>query len=175
MSYLYWTPLVATLRAAAWLEEFNIRQVCDIGSGVGKFCVVAALAGRARFIGIEQRARLVAVARELARTFGVAERVTFVHGNFGEGSVPDADAYYFYNSFGENLFEADDCLDVEVELSETRYVADIAAAECMLRGARLGTYLLTYNGFGGEVPNSYSEVRIDRELPCVLSLWQKTT
>jgi len=175
ISYLYWTPLVAALRAAEWLDELDIRRVFDIGSGVGKFCVVAALAGHARFIGIEQRVRLVAVARELARTFGVAERVEFIHGYFDERFVPEADAYYFYNSFGENLFDADDWLDADVELSDRRYLADIAAAERMLRDARIGTYLLTYNGFGGQVPNGYSQVRVDLELPCVLCLWQKTS
>jgi len=175
VSYLYWTPLVAALRAAEWLDELDIRKVMDIGSGVGKFCVVAALAGNAHYVGIEQRARLVAAARGLARTFGVADRVEFIHGNFDEKFVPDADAFYFYNSFGENLFDPDECLDADVELSDARYLADIAAAERMLRDARVGTYLLTYNGFGGEVPDGYSEVRVDRELPCMLCLWQKTT
>jgi len=163
------------LRAAEWLDELDIRKVMDIGSGVGKFCVVAALAGNAHYVGIEQRARLVAAARGLARTFGVADRVEFIHGNFDEKFVPDADAFYFYNSFGENLFDPDECLDADVELSDARYLADIAAAERMLRDARVGSYLLTYNGFGGEVPDGYSEVRVDRELPCMLCLWQKTT
>ena len=174
VSYQYWTPLVTAIRAAEWLDELNIRRVFDVGSGAGKFCVAAALAGRAHFVGIEQRARLVTAARELARTFDVADRVEFVHGNFDERFAPDADAYYFYNSFGENLFDADNCLDADVELSEDRYLADIAAAERLLRDAPIGTYLLTYNGFGGEVPESYSEVRVDRELPCVLCLWKKT-
>jgi len=174
VSRQYWTPLAAAVRAAAWLDELNVRTVFDVGSGAGKFCVAAALAGRAHFVGIEQRARLVAVAADLARTFGVSERVSFAHGTFPDALVADADAYYFFNSFGENLFDPEHRLDEDVELSPSRYQADTIAAERVLRQTRVGTYLLTYNGFGGFVPDSYSEVRVDRELPCVLRMWRKT-
>src|SRR5688572_31833715 len=55
----HWTPLVAALRAAQWLDEAGVRTVVDIGSGAGKFCVAAALAGHCRFKGLEHRRRLV--------------------------------------------------------------------------------------------------------------------
>jgi SAM-dependent methyltransferase len=169
----YWTPVAVAVRAAEWLGEAGVRRVLDVGSGAGKFCIAAALAGDAYFVGIEQRARLVDAARELARTFGVGDRVQFVHGLFDGAPSPDADAYYFYNSFGENLFEVENRLDEEAELGAGRYRDDVVAAERMLRRAPIGTHLLTYNGFGGMVPDSYSEVRVDRELPCVLRMWRK--
>ena len=71
----HWTPLAAVLRVAEWLNDFAIGSVLDIGSGVGRFCVSAALACPARFIGIEQRPNLVAEASRLAQAFGVADRV----------------------------------------------------------------------------------------------------
>ena len=37
-----------------------------------------------------------------------------------------------------------------------------------------GTYLLTYNGFGGAVPRTYEQVRVDRDLPNVLRMWRQT-
>jgi len=169
----YWTPMAVALRAARWLDEFGVRKVFDVGSGTGKFCVVAALASKASFVGVEQRTRLVAAASELARLFGVNDRVMFVHGLFDSSLSADADAYYFYNSFGENLFEAENRLDEDAELGAERYRHDVVTAERMLREAPSGTYLLTYNGFGGMVPASYCEVRVDRELPCVLRMWRK--
>jgi SAM-dependent methyltransferase len=171
-SQQYWTPLAVAKRAAQWLAELGVRRVFDVGSGAGKFCVAAALACDAQFVGVEQRPRLVAAARELALVFGVSDRVKFVHGRFDRLS-PSTDAYYFYNSFGENLFDAENRLDEDVELSAGRYRDDVVAAERMLREAPTGTHLLTYNGFGGMVPDSYSEVRVDRELPCVLRMWRK--
>lgn len=169
----YWTPVVAAVRAAEWFEQLNIGTVVDIGSGAGKFCVVAALAGHARFTGLEQRPRLVSAARNLAHALELNERVTFVHGTLGESHVPEADAYYLYNPFGENLFGPDDHLDQEVELGYARYLRDIAFVEQLLRDAPIGTHLLTYNGFGGQVPATYHEVFVDRALPNVLRLWRK--
>lgn len=174
VSRRYWTPLVVAMRVAQWLERYDVRSVVDIGAGAGKLCVAAALAGRTHFIGLEQRARLVGAARDLARVFEVSDRVAFLHGALGETIVPETDAYYLYNPFGENLFGPEDFLDEEVELGDERYLRDIAAVEDLLRQAPVGTYLLTYNGFGGEVPPSYSEVRVDRDLPNVLRMWRKT-
>jgi len=169
----YWTPLAAARRTAEWLDQLQIHTVLDIGSGAGKFCVVAALACRARFTGIEQRTRLVAAARDLAQLFEVHDRVTFVRGTFGDSAPMVADAYYLFNPFEENLFEPDDRLDGDVELGKARFARDIAATEQLLSDARVGTYLITYNGFGGRVPTCYRELRVDRNLPNVLRLWRK--
>lgn len=170
----YWTPLAVALRAAAWFYELDVRTVADIGSGAGKFCVAAALAGRCYFTGLEQRPRLVTAARTLARFFKVDNRVCFVEGTLGDIAPPIADAYYLFNPFGENLFNQDDCIDDSVELSNERYVRDIAAMEDLLHRASVGTYVLTYNGFGGRVPYSYDEVRVARDLPKLLRMWRKT-
>ena len=171
----YWTPLEVAVRVAEWLEQLHIRSVVDIGSGAGKFCVATALAGSARFTGLEQRARLVTAARDLARVFGLDDRVTFVHGALGLGPVPEAEAYYLYNPFGENLFGEEDHLDEDVELGASRFARDVQIIEGLLRDAPVGTLLVTYNGFGGEVPSSFHEERVDDTLPNVLRLWRKTT
>jgi len=172
VSAQYWTPLRVAVRVAIWLEELEIRSVADIGAGVGKFCVVGALASRCRFIGLEQRVRLVTAARSLASAFQVAERVDFLEGALGQVAAPLADAYYFYNPFGENL-HFDGHLDDDVELGEARYDRDVEAAGDLLRQAAAGTYAITYNGFGGRMPESYYLLRADRRLACELCLWRK--
>jgi SAM-dependent methyltransferase len=172
VSFQYWTPVAVAARAAAWLDDLGVRTVVDIGSGAGKFCVAAALASSADFLGIEHRPRLVAAARALAQVFGVEERVRFEYATFGEVPAPPADAYYLYNPFGENLFD-DDQLDDTVELSARRFERDVAATEWLLASAPRGTYLLTYNGFGGQVPDGWREVRVADDLPTTLSLWAK--
>jgi len=169
----YWTPLGVAAKAAAWLDEFGVRTVVDIGSGAGKFCVASALAGHCEFVGLEQRSHLVGTARELAKSFECDDRVSFHHFEFGTAPAPRADAYYLYNPFGENLFCYQDHLDDYVELSEFRYARDVAAARALLESAPIGTYILTYNGFGASVPTSYLEVRCSREFPSVLRLWRK--
>src|SRR5712691_2830027 len=173
VSSQYWTPLVVAKRAAEWLDDLKVRTVVDIGSGAGKFCVAAALAGRCRFTGLEQRTRLVASARTLARRFEVDDRVSFVEGTLGDIATPVADAYYLYNPFGEYLFGSKEHFDSDVERSDERYKRDVAAVQDLLQRARFGTCVLTYNGFGGRVPSSYQQICVDNELPNELRLWRK--
>lgn len=175
VSHQYWTGLAVAQRAAAWFSELGVHTVADIGSGVGKFCIAAALFGRCRFMGLEQRPWLVAAARNLAQLFRVDDRVRFITGAVGATAPPRAEAYYFYNPFAENLFPPSDRLDDNVELGQARYARDIAIAEDFLRRVPVGTFILTYNRFGGRIPGGYEEVRIARDLPAVLRMWRKAS
>jgi hypothetical protein len=169
----YWTPLTVAKRAMEWLEDLGIRTVVDIGSGAGKFCVASALFGKCRFIGLERYSSLVIFARALADLFDVNDRVSFVAGSLGAGPTPVADAYYFFNPFGEYWLGADHPLEARAELTESRHPDGVAAAEDLLRRVPVGTWILTYNGFGGRVPAGYELVRVDWELHGVLRLWRK--
>lgn len=165
-----WTPLIVALTAASWLMESGARKVVDIGAGPGKFCVAAALAGSCELVGLEQNERFVAVARSLARLFGVQSRASFVHARLDEDSLPECDAYYIYNPFAQHLFDPGGAAASNYE----RYRRDVMIAQDIFRRARDGTIVLTYNGFGGRMPSSYEACRVDRELPCVLRMWRKT-
>lgn len=169
----YWTPVRVATRAAQWLNYFGAHSVVDVGSGVGKFCVAAALGVECQFIGIEHRSRLVTAARALARTFEVEDRVNFVQSTMTDVGWPKADAYYLYNPFGENLCSYEYQLDREVELGIDRYKRDIAEAERFIEHAPRETFLITYNGFGGRIPDSYEQIAIDRDLPYELRMWRK--
>ena len=168
----YWTPVAAAKRAAEWLNDLKIRTVVDIGSGAGKFCVVAALVGQCRVTGLEQRRSLVASARALVQLFELRDRVSFVHGALGAMATPSADAYYLYNPFGHYFFGPDHA-DPSVESSVTRQAQDVATVEALLRQAPIGTYVVTYNGFGGRGPATYTLIRVDDTLPNPLTLWRK--
>jgi len=169
----FWTPLEVVTQATTWLEELGVRSVVDIGSGVGKFCVAGALASSCSFVGIEQRPQLAAVARNLARLFGLENRVSIIEGRFGEVGTPSADCYYFYNPFEENLFPADEALDVNVELSAERFRRDVRYFRALVAQLPIGAYVLSYNGIGGRIPECLAEVRVQRELPAVLRLLRK--
>ena len=169
----YWTPLAVAKRAAEWLEALGIRTMVDIGSGAGKFCVAGALFGKCRFIGLEQYSSLVTSARALADLFDLTDRVSFVVGALGSVTTPVGEAYYFFNPFGDYWLGADYPLEAGAELTDTRHTDDVAAAEDLLRRAPVGTWILTYNGFGGRVPAGYELIRVDWELSGVLRLWRK--
>lgn len=173
VSNWFWTPVAVARQAASWLSDFGARSVMDIGSGAGKFCVVAAASAELQVVGLEHRPNLVMASRSLAQRCGVAPRVTFVDGALGRVPLPRVDAYYFFNPFGENLFGSKDCLDEEVVLTSQRYWDDLAATEALLDEAPVGTLVITYNGIGMNLPPTFVLRRVDRELPCLLKLYEK--
>jgi hypothetical protein len=174
LSAQHWTPLAVAARAAEWLEACNVRTVLDIGSGVGKFCVAAALASRCHFTGLEQRGHLVGYARALARTFGVQDRTYFIHGTLADARLPTVDAYYLYNPFGEHTLEPAERIDDHVALGEDRSARDQSLLQALLSRAPAGTYTLTYDGSGGDMPGGYRKLWVARDLPNELCLWRKT-
>jgi hypothetical protein len=75
--------------------------------------------------------------------------------------------------FGEYCLGADYPTEADADVRGTRWADDIAAAEDLLRSVPAGTWVLTYNGFGGPMPAGYELVRVDWKLAGVLRLWRK--
>lgn len=172
VSSVFWTPVSVALRVAELLVVDCATRVLDVGSGVGKFCVVGALATGASFTGIEHRAHLVAIARDAARRTGA--RATFIDGRLASDSLADIDAIYFFNPFAENAFPPEDHLDHEVELSLDRALFDVELAERLLAGAKIGTRVATYHGFGGDMPPTYELQLTEPHRTDQIELWVKT-
>jgi predicted RNA methylase len=166
----FWTPLSVVACVARWLDELGVDNVVDIGSGVGKFCIAGALASRCRFSGIEQRRDLVQIGRGIVDALGL-EQVELLEGEFGEVRPPAATCYYFFNPFGESLLQYH--LDDRVEVSASRTLRDIYAAEQLLSQAPSGGFVITYNGFGGTLPPGYELVRSSADFPCALHMSRK--
>ncbi len=170
-SRVHWTPVAVAAHAARLLADRPGATILDVGSGVGKFCLVAAATVRARIRGIEQRAHLVDIARTAAAKLQV--EVEFVHGTLDTQDPTAVDGIYLFNPFAENLSPMRDRIDDSVELSPERFRRDVAATERFLRGARVGTRVVTYCGFGGAMPEEY--VLNHREWHgSNLELWVKT-
>jgi hypothetical protein len=53
LSPQHWTPVRIARRAAELLTLSGAKRILDVGSGVGKFCIVGALTTEAQFVGIE--------------------------------------------------------------------------------------------------------------------------
>jgi hypothetical protein len=169
-SNVHWTPVVVALRAATLLADRRKARLLDIGSGVGKFCIVAAAAFGARVRGIEQRAHLVGVATRAAARVGVD--VAFDIGTLASCDPLAFNGVYLYNPYAENLCSFTDQIDETVELSEARYRRDVDATERFLAAARVGTKVVTYCGFGGRMPPEYALVLRER-YGGMLELWEK--
>jgi predicted RNA methylase len=171
VSARYWTPVSVALTGADWLRTANCQSLLDVGSGPGKFCIIARLAAGCAVSGIEQRLGLVHTARAAALSYEA--EVHFEQGTIEQVDPGRADAFYFFNPFGENHYASGDRFDEEVELSNERYVRDLAIAEGWLDRASRGTCVLTYHGFGGRIPDTYSLVRRQTTRSGVLRFWVK--
>jgi SAM-dependent methyltransferase len=173
VSSQYWTQVGVAIRAGRWLESLGARTVLDVGSGVGKFCVVAALSTEMTFTGLEQRAHLVEEARANAKRFQISERVAFVQGTLESVDFTAFDGLYFYNPFGENVFARSDRLDDSVEVSRARFERDVAEVTTLLRKMPVGSCMVTYNGCGARIPDSFELVRARPAHTNLLRLWHK--
>ncbi len=170
-SSVHWTPVEVAVRAAKLLAVEPGASLLDIGSGVGKFCIVAAAAVDARVRGIEQRPHLVEIAQRAAGRVRVD--VTFTTATFTPADARGVDGIYLFNPFAENVCSSADSIDVTVERSLSRFERDIALAEDLFREARLGTRVVTYCGFGGQLPPGYTLATRER-CAGTIELWVKT-
>lgn len=165
----HWTPVAVAKFAAEYLVDKPYKKVLDIGSGAGKFCLVGAASTTGMFYGVEQRASLVKLSKKIVDKYDLAN-VEFIHSNINEISFSDYEAFYFYNSFYENIDSScsiDKTILPERELfySYSKYVKE------QLEQTPIGTRLVTYWSNGEEIPDSFKLEYIACE--GVLILWQK--
>lgn len=169
----YWTPVDVARRTARIFNGLGARRILDVGSGPGKFCVVAAAcAPRLSLVGVEHRPHLVAVARLLGQKLG-AERVAFQLGDATRVRWSEFDGFYVFNSFAENRFAVEDQFDRTVELSRRRCIADLLRVERCLAAAPVGALLVTYHGLGGPIPGSYERLHVEAAGTGWLQVWRR--
>ncbi len=166
----HWTPLLVAQKAARFLATKNGARILDIGSGVGKFCLVAAqYRPNVSFYGIEQRQSLVYYAKKVKDILQI-ENAEFYQGNFTQINFLDYDHFYFYNSFYENLVGTDK-IDHNISYSSELYQYYTGYLYKQLERMREGTRLVTFHSLGEEIPPSYLTVGV--ELENQLKFWIK--
>ena len=152
-SRLHWTPVAIARRAAQWLVARPGTRVLDVGAGVGKFALVGSLVTDGIFYGIEQRKHFVDAAQAVARGIG-AKRAHFLHGNMMALDWGMFDAFYLYNPFLEDL-ESFEPRDNTSDVKRDFLGAYIDFVQQRLLRAPVGTRVVTFHGFGGDLPSCY--------------------
>jgi len=157
LSNTHWTPVAVARKAAEFLVEGVHTRVLDIGSGAGKFCVLAAGFTEGEITGVERRENLVLLSRKLAVRHQVPN-AKFIHADITEIDFNQFDSFYFFNSFEENInltdkLNASDSIDPEQYEHYCKYLHN-----CFDQ-AKIGARVVTYCGEGKEIPDSYTLVR----------------
>lgn len=170
LSRRHWTPVEIVRKAGAFLANAPGKKILDIGSGVGKFCIVGAqLFPEAVFYGVEQRQELYNYALSAKDTMQ-KQNVDFIHGNFTQLDLGEYDNFYFYNSFFENLDDSDR-IDHQIDYSTSLYVYYSRYLFKQLDNRPSGTRLVTFHSLEDEIPNDYQLV--DVSVDFLLKMWVK--
>jgi hypothetical protein len=168
LSRRHWTPISIAKTAARFLAHQPGKKILDIGSGVGKFCLVGArFYPESTFFGIEQREELHQQAME-AKEVMQAHNAHFIHGNFTQTDLSAYDGFYFYNSFFENLVDQDQ-IDDKVEQSTSLYNYYSRYLFKKLTSSASGTRLVTFHSLEDEVPPCFQLV--DTSMDLMLKMW----
>lgn len=155
----HWTPLSVAKEAATFLAVGDSPRILDIGSGVGKFCLVGAhFFPSAFFAGVEHRGSLHAIATKLSIKLGLSN-TAFFEGDFSNIDFSAYQHFYFYNSFYEHL-ELSDLIDDSVPISNELFHAYNRNLYKALKKMPSGTRIATFHSTENEMPTSYEVVGI---------------
>jgi len=171
LSPVHWTPVSVARRAADLLSRGTQTRVLDIGSGVGKFCVIAALTTPGLFVGVERRGEMVDVARQTAHR-AATSRTRFIHANANDIDWTNFNGFYLYNPF-EELWRPDVRSVGPPGTETTEYRSLVSFTQQCLVDSRPGTRVVTYHGFGGEMPSCFQLTLLQ---PCgrdFLECWER--
>ncbi len=170
-SEIHFTPIKVAKVAAQYLANGKDTKILDVGAGAGKFCMIGSACTEAHFIGVEQRKNLCTTATLISKHYNLTN-VEFINSNITDIDFREFDAFYFYNSFYENLCplgKIDNSVDLRRELYEgySLYVKE------QLDQMSIGTRLVTYFSFLEEVPESF-KVQFSF-FDDKLKMWKKTS
>jgi SAM-dependent methyltransferase len=169
LSGTHWTPVEVVKKAIAFLNELGGKSVLDLGSGAGKFCLLAASNSDATITGVEQRENLVQLSRKLAEKYEVLN-VNFVHDDLQKLDFLSYDSFYFFNAFEENINPTDK-LDKYDQLSLDLYTTYIKLLREKFAALPKHTRIVTYCGEALEIPESYRLVKSGNKGK--LRFWEK--
>lgn len=168
LSAVHWTPFDVAVKVAVLLNLGPDERVLDVGSGIGKQCLIGALASRGMWFGIERAAPLVNYGQRLATELNVASRVVLMQGNAFDVDWSMFDALYLFNPFELPIVGRD-------ESPTTPYHIAAVKAQRRLARMKIGARVVVLNGFGGVMPSSYRVVFRERlpRLSTELVMWLK--
>lgn len=166
-SKLFWSSREAIETAVNWLD--GCKNILDIGSGNGKFCLIGSYLIDAQFTGVEIRETLVQHAQKIALSTNT--NTSFIHDDVKNIDCSVYDGFFFYNSFGEHICTSG-AFDNQIENSDAVYDFYQNILTSKLQTTKIGTRFVTHNNEGLFMPETFQlqEMTDDNEL----TLWIKT-
>ena len=118
-SSIHWSKSSTIQKTTDFLIQNNVHNVLDIGSGIGKFCILGAMLSSIQFTGVEIRKNLYEEAQRIKQKIKL-QNLHFIHADVKEINFSAYDAFYYYNPFGEHIALRDQ-IDHGIIFSEENY------------------------------------------------------
>ena len=167
LSATFWTPEEVVQTAIDWLKLDAESKVLDIGSGVGKFCLLAAEKSEANFTGIEIRKHLVEEAKRLQDILQI-NNCKFIHSDIKEIDFQQFNTFFYYNSFCEHL-AINEIIDSTIELKESlqRRYEDFLFQQ--FENLAPDSKIITYFSGNLALPSNFELIKLNKDN--TLALW----
>lgn len=153
----HFTSVFIAQQAAAFLTEEGAKKILDIGSGTGKFCLVASATTKSNFTGVEHRAYQVEIGNECARRYGLSN-CNFIADTILNIDFKEYDAFYIFNPF----LEAKDPtaqMDQAVKVGLNEYETFSNYVYQQFDSLKIGTRIASYWTSKTQFPPSFELVK----------------
>ena len=172
-SSIHWSSILVAYQIAEWIELFNKNKLVDIGCGVGKLCLLLGILTKYEIFGIEQRLKLVLVAKQIIEK-NKFENISITQMNMLDLDWEDFDIYYLYNPFQEHLINSGiSILERDLDFDRKFYAQYTSEVYKQLCTAKPGKVLITFHGYGGSVPPGWKMIASKHIDDGELTMWIK--
>ncbi len=171
LSSQHWTPVAVAKVAADFLVERPGVKVLDIGSGAGKFCMIGAANSKGHFTGVEQRIQLIELSTKISYDYNL-RNTDFIHANITSIEFREYDAFYFYNSFHENI-DVLNSIDRSIKLDPELYNLYSVYLIQQFISLPIGTRIATFHSPFSIIPQTFKLQ--DSLYGGFLNLWEKVS
>ncbi len=154
ISNRHWTPIHISKMASEFLCHKDNLNILDIGSGVGKFCLVAAtLHPKCNFWGVDFRANFVNIASKIKRSYAM-NNLNFMCRDILGMSIMEYDGAYFFNAFQERI-DATAKIDEQSIRSHFQYYKYMEHLFNQFNHMAIGSRIATYHTPSFFIPKNF--------------------
>ena len=163
----YWSSYHEIEQSCTWLK--SCKNILDLGSGVGKFCIIGTQLLGSNFFGVDHNLKVHQQSQIILKNLK-GHRVKFIHGDLFDISLIKYDGFYIYNPFVENI-SIGKKIDQSINYNEVHYNKLHDRLMQKLNEINIGS-LVVNNSFTTDYFNEDFEL-LDGHSETSLTLWKK--
>lgn len=146
----HWTPVHIAIETSLWLSGVS-DKICDLGCGIGKFCLIGAVLTEAHYTGIDYRKSLITSARKITDNYKLSKKINFINQDFYNVDLSCYNGFYFYNPYLEHILKVPS-ISNEIETSVLNVKMYTEYLKCFFSKAEHHISIVTYDNIFPIIP-----------------------